>query len=340
MRGLVERVELEPALRDRHVAGRLHQPRQHRRELAPQRVRLGALPVLELGRVAEPEALQELPAEQRRGARHVAVLGERAEAVDVDGEPGPADEADLVAGGVDEVGADGRAQRRQRPPQRAPRVLRVVLGPQQLGEHVARTRPVGQREHGEQRERLARVERDRGSVAHHARGSEQHYVDRRHRAHRNDSRTGQGEAPPTMTTFEHTAQILRPPEEVFAFLAQPANLPCWQSSLIAVRPHRRGPLRPGVEVTETRRFLGRVMETTWVCTEHSPSRRSVIESDEGPVPFRGIWELEAAGETTRFTWTLETGGLAARLANAVTARLAREQLAADTLRLKELLEER
>ena len=65
-----------------------------------------------------------------------------------------------------------------------------------------------------------------------------------------------------MTTFEHTAQILRPPEEVFAFLAQPANLPCWQSSLIAVRPHRRGPLRPGVEVTETRRFLGRVMETS------------------------------------------------------------------------------
>ena len=64
----------------------------------------------------------------------------------------------------------------------------------------------------------------------------------------------------------------------------------------------------------------------------------MIESDEGPVPFRGIWELEAAGEATRFTWTLETGGLAARLASAVTARLAREELAANTLRLKELLE--
>jgi ligand-binding SRPBCC domain-containing protein len=141
-----------------------------------------------------------------------------------------------------------------------------------------------------------------------------------------------------MTTFEHTAQILRPPEEVFAFLADPANLPRWQPSLIAVRPHRNGPLRPGVEVTETRRFLGRVTETTWVCTEHAPSRRSVIESDEGPVPFRGIWELEAAGESTVFSWTLETGGLAARLARGVARRLACEELAADTLRLKELLE--
>jgi len=140
------------------------------------------------------------------------------------------------------------------------------------------------------------------------------------------------------TTFEHTAQILRPPEEVFAFLADPANLTHWQMSLIAVRPHRAGPLRPGVEVTETRRFLGQVMETTWICTEHSPSRRSVIESDQGPVPFRGIWELEPAGGATRFTWTLQTGGLAGRLAGAVTKRLAREELADDTLRLKQLLE--
>jgi ligand-binding SRPBCC domain-containing protein len=142
-----------------------------------------------------------------------------------------------------------------------------------------------------------------------------------------------------MTVFELTEQIDRPVEEVFAFLAEPANLPRWQMSLIAVRPHRRGPLRPGVEVTETRRFLGRTRETTWVCTEHHPSRRSVIESDEGPVPFRGIWELEAAGGATVFTWTLQTGGLAVRLGNAVAARLARQELAADTLRLKQLLEQ-
>lgn len=143
-----------------------------------------------------------------------------------------------------------------------------------------------------------------------------------------------------MARFEHSAEIERPVEEVFAFLAEPANLPRWQRSLLDVRPHRRGPLRPGVEVTEVRRFLGRVMETTWVCTEHRPSRRSVIESDEGPVPFRGTWELEpAAYETTRFTWTLETGGLAARIASAVAARLARQELEANTLRLKQLLED-
>ena len=60
-----------------------------------------------------------------------------------------------------------------------------------------------------------------------------------------------------MATFEHTAEIARPVDEVFAFLAEPANLPRWQPSLLDVRPHRRGPLRAGVEVTERRRFLGR-----------------------------------------------------------------------------------
>ena len=109
-----------------------------------------------------------------------------------------------------------------------------------------------------------------------------------------------------MTLFEHTEQIHRPVEEVFAFLADPTNLPRWQMSLIAVRPHRRGPLRPGVEVTETRRFLGRTMETTWVCTEHRPSRRSVIESHEGPVPFRAVWDLEADGGRARSVH-LDTG---------------------------------
>ena len=138
-----------------------------------------------------------------------------------------------------------------------------------------------------------------------------------------------------MARFEHITEIEAPVDEVFAFLAEPANLPSWQRSLLDVRPHRRGPLRAGAEVTEVRRFLGRVMETTWVCTEHRPSRRSVIESDEGPVPFRGTWELEPAGPGTRFTWILETGGLAARVASAVAQR----ELAANALRLKHLLED-
>lgn len=143
-----------------------------------------------------------------------------------------------------------------------------------------------------------------------------------------------------MARFEYTVQIARPPGEVFAFVTEPVNYPRWQPSLVEVHPHGTGPLRIGREVTEVRRFLGRVMETTWICTEHRPSLRSVIESEEGPVPFRGTWELEPAGGATRFTWRLEAGGLAARAAGSLVAHATRRELAANTLRLKELLEQK
>jgi uncharacterized protein YndB with AHSA1/START domain len=142
----------------------------------------------------------------------------------------------------------------------------------------------------------------------------------------------------SVARFEHTVEIERPVEDVFAFLTEPGNLPRWQPSLLQLRPHGRGPLRPGLEVTEVRRFLGRVMETTWVCTEHRPCRRSVIENDDGPVRFRGTFELEPAGAGTRFTWTVETGGAAARLVGPLAACTTRQELAANTSRLKQLLE--
>jgi carbon monoxide dehydrogenase subunit G len=143
-----------------------------------------------------------------------------------------------------------------------------------------------------------------------------------------------------MARFEHTIEIDRPPAEVFAFVTQPANYPRWQPSLIEVRPHRNGQLRVGREVTEVRRFLGREIETTWTCVEHLPASRSTIESPDGPVPFRASFDLAPAGTGTRFTWTVETGGTAARLAGPLVARSTRRELETNAGCLKRLLEGR
>lgn len=60
-----------------------------------------------------------------------------------------------------------------------------------------------------------------------------------------------------MPRFEHTTEIARPVDEVFAFVTEPLNYPRCQPSLVEVRTHRRGRLRRGSEVTGVRRFLGR-----------------------------------------------------------------------------------
>lgn len=142
-----------------------------------------------------------------------------------------------------------------------------------------------------------------------------------------------------MSTYAHTVEIGRPPEEVFAFVTDPAAYPRWQPSLVRVQPHAPGPLRLGSEATEVRRFLGRELETTWTCVEHDPCTRSAIQSDEGPVPFRGTFELEPSGGGTRFTWTVETWGAAARLGGPLAGLATKRELAANAGRLKALLEE-
>jgi hypothetical protein len=85
--------------------------------------------------------------------------------------------------------------------------------------------------------------------------------------------------------------------------------------------------------------MGRKMETTWTCTEHEPCERSSIEEDEGLVPFKGTFELEALGGSTLFTWTVETPGpRGIKVPGAIVGRMVRRQLAVDSERLKELLE--
>jgi carbon monoxide dehydrogenase subunit G len=141
-----------------------------------------------------------------------------------------------------------------------------------------------------------------------------------------------------MATYEHTVEIARPRKQVFAFVTDPANYPCWQPSLVEIRPHAPGPLRLGSEATEVRRFLGREVETTWTCVEHEPDERSAIESDDGPVPFKGTFVLEARGRRTRFTWIVETRGPAARLGGPLVGRTTRRELRENSASLKELLE--
>ncbi len=142
-----------------------------------------------------------------------------------------------------------------------------------------------------------------------------------------------------MNRYEHTIEIERPAKEVFAFISRPENFPRWQESLLEIRREARGALRPGSEVTEVRRFMGRRMETTWTCTEHEPCSRSSIENDEGMVPFKGTFELEPLGERTRFTWIVETPGpRGIKVPGAIVGRMVRRELAGNCERLKRLLE--
>jgi uncharacterized protein YndB with AHSA1/START domain len=97
--------------------------------------------------------------------------------------------------------------------------------------------------------------------------------------------------------FATTVEIARPPEEVFAYLADVSKLPEWQASL--VRASADGEVRVGTRIRERRTFMGRERDTELEVTVYEPPRRFDLRSRGGPVSFDIRHVLEPAEGGTR-----------------------------------------
>ena len=142
-----------------------------------------------------------------------------------------------------------------------------------------------------------------------------------------------------MFEIEETVAIRQSIEVVWDFVNEVANEPLWQTTLSEVVQITDGPLRAGSRVRETRRFLGRRIDTVWEMTENDAPSRSSIRSVEAPFAWSGIYLLEAKGEETRFTIAMkgDPGGFF-RLAEPVVHRMVRRELAGNLANLKDVLE--
>lgn len=137
--------------------------------------------------------------------------------------------------------------------------------------------------------------------------------------------------------FEHAVEIERRPEEVYAYLSDPSNLPEWQSEVSEVRPESE------TRFTEIRTFVGRRVESTLEVTVAEPAREFTLRSVSGPVRFSVRHVLEPVGEGgTRLTVVGESergvGGLF-KLGGRLLARAVERRFVEDFERLKQRLEE-
>ena len=136
---------------------------------------------------------------------------------------------------------------------------------------------------------------------------------------------------------EHSVVIARPPATVFAFVADPSNLPVWQPEVSSVRCD--GPLAEGSTFSEARTFMGKHFETTLAVDELEPDRVFALRVVEGPVPISIRHTFTPEGGGTRVTISGE--GDASRLprfASALVERHVRKRLESDLARLKQVLE--
>jgi uncharacterized protein YndB with AHSA1/START domain len=106
--------------------------------------------------------------------------------------------------------------------------------------------------------------------------------------------------------LEQTFTVARPPEAVFDYVTDPANLPAWQTSKTHVEQITPGPPGPGARFRErTKPRVGKEFEQVVEFTGFERPRLLHTHIVEGPLPVDGTWTFEPDGEGTRVRFVAE-----------------------------------
>lgn len=95
-----------------------------------------------------------------------------------------------------------------------------------------------------------------------------------------------------MRRAEQTAEVAAPAEEVYAFLAETANLPRWQSGVVEARQTSPGPMAVGATATIERRIMGQKVRADLRVAELVPNRRIVLETETSGLHLEASVALE------------------------------------------------
>jgi uncharacterized protein YndB with AHSA1/START domain len=105
---------------------------------------------------------------------------------------------------------------------------------------------------------------------------------------------------------EEAFVVDRPPELVFDYMTNPANLAAWQTSKTSVEQITDGPPGIGTRVRERTKAPGRKeFEQIVEFTQFDRPRRFRVHVVEGPVPVDGTWTLEPLANGTRVHFVAE-----------------------------------
>ena len=103
-----------------------------------------------------------------------------------------------------------------------------------------------------------------------------------------------------------TFVVAAPPELVFDYMTDPANLAAWQTSKTLVEPLTDGATRLGTRVRERTKPPGaKEFEQIVEFTEFDRPRRFHVHVVEGPQPIDGTWTFRLDGADTEVTFTAE-----------------------------------
>jgi uncharacterized protein YndB with AHSA1/START domain len=144
-----------------------------------------------------------------------------------------------------------------------------------------------------------------------------------------------------MAPIESSFEIARPPEEVFAYLADPARFAEWQRDVVRVEVEGDGPPGLGGRFATTRRIGGVERTMAQEVTELRPPVRWAVHGVDGPIRPSAKVTVEplhgGASSLVRIALDFEGHGIGRPLLPAVR-RQARRAAPVSYRKLKERLE--
>lgn len=139
--------------------------------------------------------------------------------------------------------------------------------------------------------------------------------------------------------FSNAVTIARPRSEVFAFVADPENVPKWNYAIVETRKTSHGPLRVGSTYRQVRSQPSRSEETLEVVA-YEPESHFILSGDLGPLRGTLTYDFVETKEGTQLTNTadLEAASGVARLIEPLATGRVRDAVADNLAALKQLLE--
>src|ERR1700729_4343179 len=140
--------------------------------------------------------------------------------------------------------------------------------------------------------------------------------------------------------IEHSIDINRPAEEVFAYLDQVDRHNEWQGQLVSTTIQTDGPIRVGTRVVERRNVPGGARDFPFEITEHDPPRRVSFRGTAGMIRPVGAYTVDPiGGSSSRMNSELDLKGHGiGKLFAPLALRQAAKQVPVDQEKFKELLE--
>jgi hypothetical protein len=142
-----------------------------------------------------------------------------------------------------------------------------------------------------------------------------------------------------MATFENTVTILRPAEEVFAYLADAENIPQWNYAIEQTKKISPGAAGLGTVYRQTRSIPSRSQEDFEIVV-FAPPGQLALDGTFGPFKARTSYLLEPLADGTRLTnrWDLEPMSAPLRLLGPLAVPRIKAGVAENLSTLKQVLE--